>query len=107
MTGDDPMTRVPQGPRELARTAVEEARFVNIHGVEQWVTLRGRDRANPVLMIVGGAGAALSGMAGFFAPWEARFTLVQWDQPFAGRTYERNGPEPLGFARLSRDGIAV
>lgn len=101
------MTRVPQGPRALARMSVEEARFVNIHGVDQWVTIRGRDRTNPVLMIVGGAGAALSSMAGFFAPWEERFTLVQWDQPFAGRTYEKNGPEPLSFARLARDGIAV
>lgn len=101
------MRRVPQGPRELARTPVEEARFVNIHGVDQWVTIRGRDPSNPVLMIVGGAGAALSSMAGFFAPWEERFTLVQWDQPFAGRTYEKNGPEPLSFARLARDGAAV
>lgn len=101
------MTRVPQGPREAARIPVDEARFVSIDGVDQWVTIRGQDRNNPVLLIVGGAGAALSSMAGFFAPWEERFTLVHWDQPFAGRTYERNGPEPLSFARLARDGTAV
>lgn len=101
------MTRVPQGPREAARMPIDEARFVTIHGMEQWVTIRGRGRSNPALLILGGAGAALSSLGGFFAPWEERFTLVHWDQPFAGRTFERNGPEPLSFARLARDGAAV
>ncbi len=90
--------------------SIDEGRFVAVHGVDQWVTLRGGDRANPALLIVGGPGAALSRMAPFFALWEADFTLVQWDQPGAGATQAKNGDAGTGmltFDRIARDGIAV
>lgn len=83
--------------------------FVRIHGVDQWLTIRGSDPRNPALLLLSGPGAAFSPWARFFAPWEARFTLVQWDQPGAGATFERNGDAggPLTVERLVRDGIAV
>src|SRR5262245_57722952 len=33
---------------------IDEARFVRIGGIEQWVTIRGRDRDNPVLLFLHG-----------------------------------------------------
>src|SRR5579862_3794657 len=87
--------------------AIDEGMFVNIHGIEQWVTIRGSDLKNPVLLMVSGPGAAFSRMAPFFAPWEKDFTLVQWDQPGAGATYAKNGDSPLTIDRLVRDGIGV
>lgn len=33
-------------------TAVEEARFVQLGGIEQWITIRGANRNNPVLLIL-------------------------------------------------------
>lgn len=91
------------------RSSIDEGLFAPVHGTEQWITLRGRDRRNPALMIVTGAGAAFSPMAPLFAPWETAFTLVQWDQPGAGATLARHGPAPAPFTydRLARDGIAV
>jgi len=89
---------------------IDEGRFVEVGGLQQWVTLRGRDAANPALMIVTGPGAAFSMMAPLFEPWEQAFTLVQWDQPGAGATLARSGgaaPQPLSFERLARDGLAV
>jgi pimeloyl-ACP methyl ester carboxylesterase len=97
------------GAREQARS-IDEGLFVPIHGVEQWVTIRGGDRENPVLLVISGPGAALSRMAPFFAPWERDFTLVQWDQPGAGATQARNGDAgtgPLTLDRIIRDGLAV
>jgi pimeloyl-ACP methyl ester carboxylesterase len=92
-----------------AKLAVDEGLFLDIHGVPHWVTLRGRDAANPALMIVTGSGAAFSPMAPLFAPWEARFTVVQWDQPRAGATLAStpDDPHPFTYARLARDGCAV
>ncbi len=90
--------------------SIDEGRFVAVHGVDQWVTLRGRDTNNPALLIVGGPGAALSRMAPFFALWESDFTLVQWDQPGAGATQAKNGDANTGaltFDRIALDGIAV
>ena len=88
---------------------LDEGLFTPIHGLDQWITLRGRDAGHPPLMIVTGAGAAFSPMAPVFAPWETAFTLVQWDQPGAGATLARHGPAPAPFTyeRLARDGIAV
>jgi pimeloyl-ACP methyl ester carboxylesterase len=91
-------------------TSIEDGEFVDIHGLPQWVTIRGRDAANPPLMILPGAGGWLSIMGPFFAPWEQAFTLVQWDQPGTGWTLARSGAEatgPLSFDRLARDGLAV
>jgi len=98
----------PRARQQAPATPIDEGAFVPIDGVPQWVTIRGRDRANPALVIVTGPGAAFSAMAPFFAPWEEAFTLVQWDQPGAGATCARNGPQlPLTIARLARDGLEV
>lgn len=88
---------------------LDEGLFLKVGGLDHWVTIRGRYRANPVLLVLSGAGVAFSPMAPVFASWEASFTLVQWDQPQAGATLSRNGadPEPLTYARLARDGLAV
>ncbi len=90
--------------------AIDEGRFVEIDGVEQWITIRGANRDNPALLLVGGPGAAFTAFAPLFAPWEARFTLVQWDQPGAGATHGKNGVNatgPITLERIARDGIAV
>src|SRR5207344_47139 len=71
--------------------SIDEGQFVTIGGVDQWVTMRGQDAVNPLLLLIGGPGAAFSSMARFFAPWERDFTLVQWDQPGAGATQAKNG----------------
>ena len=86
-----------------------EGLFARINGIDQWLTIRGADARNPALLILSGPGAAFSAWPRFFAPWEARFTLVQWDQPGAGATHERNGEAggDLTFDRLVRDGVAV
>jgi pimeloyl-ACP methyl ester carboxylesterase len=84
--------------------------FININGLEQYVSVHGTNAANPPLLLVGGAGLALSWMAPFFEPWEAEFRVVHWDQPGAGDTLARHGDEatgPITFERLAADGIAV
>lgn len=61
-------------------------------------------------MIVGGPGAAFTSMAPFFEPWEAAFTLVQWDQPGGGATWARNAGDakgPITLERLARDGLSI
>src|SRR5512146_2656427 len=60
---------------------IQEARFVTLGGIEQWITIRGADRANPVLLIVhGGPGDSQSAFRETYAVYEKDFTIVQWDQ---------------------------
>jgi pimeloyl-ACP methyl ester carboxylesterase len=87
-----------QAPAQSACAAptqpVREDRFVPIGGVEQWVTIHGETCANPVVLFLhGGPGNTLSPYAeAIYGPWARDFTLVQWDQPGAGRTFGRNPP---------------
>jgi pimeloyl-ACP methyl ester carboxylesterase len=104
------MTRRGTGADPRAALAIDEGLFVPVNGLEQWVTIRGRDPGNPVLLILSGMGAAFSALAPLFAAWEGDFTLVQWDQPGVGATLAKSGAAatgPLTLARLARDGIAV
>jgi pimeloyl-ACP methyl ester carboxylesterase len=73
---------------------IDEGMFVTVGGVEQWVTIRGQDRNNPVLLLLhGGPGNAFQSFTRrTFLDWEREFTFVQWDQRGAGKTFGRSGP---------------
>src|SRR4030095_12538644 len=93
---------------DTVATPIQEARFVTLGGVEQWITIRGASRANPVLLLVhGGPGDAQSGLRSTYAVYEKDFTLVQWDQRGAGRTYARNPNSPPEPERVELDGIEL
>ena len=91
---------------------IDEGKYVEIGGIEQWITIRGEDRGNPVLLFLhGGPGDATNpwGFAGF-RTWLRYFTVVQWDQRGAGRTLGRNGPSlgpTITIDRMTRDGIEL
>ncbi len=93
-----------------AASRVEEAGFVVLGGIEQWITIRGDDRTNPVLLVVhGGPGDILSPYVEEFAPYEADFVVVQWDQRGAGRTYGllKEATPELTLDRVARDGVEL
>ncbi len=58
-------------------------------GGKQWISVRGLNRTNPVLLMLhGGPGTPLMPSAWWFQkPWEDYFTVVQWDQRGAGRNF--------------------
>jgi pimeloyl-ACP methyl ester carboxylesterase len=85
---------------------VEEASFLTVGGIEQWVTIRGDDATKPVLLLVhGGPGDVQSPYVSTYAPYEKGFVLVQWDQRGAGRTFAKNGAAGVSQARLIADGL--
>jgi pimeloyl-ACP methyl ester carboxylesterase len=85
---------------------IEEASFITIGGIEQWVTIRGDDRRNPVLLLLhGGPGDVQSPFVPTYAPYEKDFVLVQWDQRGAGRTFAKNGAAGVTREKLIADGM--
>jgi pimeloyl-ACP methyl ester carboxylesterase len=89
---------------------ISEASYVRIGGIAQWISIRGENRNNPVvLMLHGGPGGSMSAISAIFRNWEKDFTVVQWDQRGAGKTYTRNGSQeaPMTIERNVRDGIEV
>jgi pimeloyl-ACP methyl ester carboxylesterase len=76
-----------------AAEPIDESGFVRIGGIDQWIAIQGRDSSNPAIVYLhGGPSEALSPFLRFFLPWEQDFTVVNWDQRGAGKTYGRNGP---------------
>jgi len=91
---------------------VDEANYVSIGGIEQWVTIRSEDRSNPVLLFLHGGPGDVTNPWSFamFAPWEAHFTVVQWDQRGAGKTLMKSGPSvapTMTLDRMTQDGIEL
>lgn len=91
---------------------IDEAQFVTIGGIEQWVRIRGWDRDNPVLLFLHGGPGDVTNPWTFalFAPWEKQFTVVQWDQRGAGRTLRKTGlsvAPTMTVDRLVQDGIEL
>lgn len=76
---------------------VDETLTLDVGGARQVVNIRGNDRANPVLIYIhGGPGSVEMPMAwSFQRPWEEFFTVVQWDQRGAGRSYPLNDPAAI------------
>jgi proline iminopeptidase len=102
--------RSPAAPSGESARGVREDAFIPIGGIEQWVSIRGENRANPVIVVFhGGPAEAQTPLAAIYEGWYRDFTVVQWDQRGAGKTFGRNGAATpdVNLSRLTDDGIAV
>jgi pimeloyl-ACP methyl ester carboxylesterase len=78
----------------VSPNGVEELLPVQINGITQWISVRGKDLRNPILLFLhGGPGSpTMPADYTFQTPWEDYFTVVQWDQRGTGKTYAANDP---------------
>lgn len=83
--------------RIVAPMGVQESYQARIGGLDQWITTRGQDRANPIILFVhGGPASPLTPtLWQFQRPLEEYFTMVTWDQRGAGKTFATNAQEPV------------
>ena len=91
---------------------IDEARYVKLGGIEQWITIRGENRYNPVLLFLHGGPGEATNPYGYavFRSWLRHFTIVQWDQRGAGRTLGKNGrsiADTITIDRMTQDGVEL
>jgi pimeloyl-ACP methyl ester carboxylesterase len=102
--------RIATKTRITSPNGIDEAKFININGAEEWITIRGENKDNPVILFLhGGPSEANSPFVEFYTPLEKDFVFVQWDQPGAGKTYIKAGSHQpkLTVESMAADGIAV
>jgi proline iminopeptidase len=97
----------------VSEHGIEETRLVKIGSIKQAISIRGRDTRNPILLIAhGGPGSPEMPHAYTFqSPWEDYFTVVEWDQRGAGKTYAASDPAVLNgtltVARMAEDAVEL
>jgi proline iminopeptidase len=81
----------------VAPNGIEELLEIPIGGTKQWISVRGRDRGNPVLLMIHGGPASPEMPSSWFFQnsWEDYFTVVQWDQRGSGKSYNANDPKTI------------
>jgi pimeloyl-ACP methyl ester carboxylesterase len=79
---------------------------VQLGGSEQWITIRGKNVNNPVLLYLGIGGPGAGGFpasAMTLAPLEDHFVVVNWDQPGTGKSYHAVPISTLTVERFVSD----
>ena len=99
--------------RIVTSKGVQESFIATLGGARQYVSVRGADRANPILLYVHGGPASveLPISWSFQRPWEDYFTVVEWDQRAAGKSFLLNDPQAMAPTltpdRYRDDGIEL
>ncbi|WP_227470235.1 alpha/beta fold hydrolase [Massilia sp. YMA4] len=99
--------------RIVAPAGIQASYKTAIGGIDQWLYVRGQDKANPIILFVHGGPASpvIPTAWQFQRPLEEYFTVVNWDQRGAGLTYRDNPPDQvagtLTVARYVDDTIEV
>lgn len=99
--------------RIVSPSGIQESYQAQIGGIHQWLNVRGQDSANPILLFVHGGPASplIPTMWQFQRPIEEYFTVVNWDQRGAGKTYTAQDHNAYGdtlhIDRYADDAIEV
>ena len=94
---DDPRAVFRSVDQIRTDDAIQSDGFVEIGGIKQWISVRGRHGDAPLLLFLhGGPGfTSLPSSYYYMKDWREYFTVVQWDQRGAGKTFAANDAETL------------
>lgn len=86
--------------------SIAEEEWVEVNGLAQWTLTRGRDRDNPVLLVLhGGPGAGeFAWFRAYNSNLEDEFVVVHWDQRGAGKSFDADTPaETMNLPQIIAD----
>lgn len=71
------------------KNSIASVEKINVNGRNEWITLRGKNKSNPVLLFLAGGpgGTQLSASRRELSSLEDNFVVIDWDQPGSGKSY--------------------
>ena len=103
-------TKFAKQLRITSPNGINESGPVRIGGIDQYLSIRGDDLRNPVILeVLGGPGASNIAFLPRTRSWEKHFTIVRWDMRGAGFTYAAapGGQGEMSLDRLYLDALEV
>ncbi len=96
-------------PAIQGENAIAELRQVELNGRKEWISIRGQDKFNPVLLFLAGGpgGTQMAAVRHDLADLEKHFVVVNWDQPGSGKSYGAMKLSDITPAVYIEDGIAL
>ncbi len=89
--------------------SIAELEKVELNGREEWISIRGKNRKNPVLLFLAGGpgGTQMAAVRSELAGLEDRFVVVNWDQPGSGKSYHAVANDKITVDTYLKDGLAL
>jgi pimeloyl-ACP methyl ester carboxylesterase len=90
----------------VGQNSISRSERVFLNGIEQYITLKGKDESLPLLLFLhGGPGGSVLGYdEKFTSQLQEHFVVIQWDQRETGKTLELNqSPVPLSLSVFQDD----
>lgn len=96
--------------KSIPENGINESMMINVNGTEEWISIYGRDKSNPVLLVLhGGPGASQSAYSyEYQKEWSDKYTVVSWDQRGCGLSKDDNlSSDEITFNLLLSDSLEV
>lgn len=89
--------------------SIAELREVNLNGRKEWISIRGSDINNPILLFLAGGpgGSQMAATRYELAALEKHFTIVNWDQPGSGKSFYAMDIQDITVDTYIEDGVAL
>ena len=94
---------------EVLEGSISEITKIELNGRKEWISIRGENKENPVLLFLAGGpgGSQMAAVRHDLAELEKHFVVVNWDQPGSGKSYYAAGKNSLVVDDYIEDGLEL
>ena len=96
-------------PEIVGDLAISELVEIEINGEKPWISIRGKNKNNPIILFLAGGpgGSQLGAVRRNLGALEKDFVIVNWEQPGSGKSYSSVDAKALDVERYIDDGLAI
>lgn len=91
------------------KNSVSELIKVDLNGRKEWISIRGENKENPILLFLAGGpgGSQMAAVRYDLAALEDSFIVVNWDQPGSAKSYSANKGKDITLDTYLEDGVEL